>query len=387
MDTIPVGKSIGGAYGFLFGRILTILGLSWLPAAIYGAGRLAFVNHVMPGVLTALHNGAHPSPGAHIAMLALFLFSLLMFAIIALPLNREALGSRGETVLARLVIGMPELRLFGAYVLIDVILIALIVAIVFGLIGVVMGTKAALGLWAQGTPLAGWPVLRIVHIASAVIAILILLFVALRLSFLISVVTAAEGKASLRRAWELSSGNFWRILAIVLAILVPVAILTIACEYAVLGSLLSAFHHGMFAGRRPDPSAAFALVQAHGPVLVAIAAAIVVILNALFAGAAATAYRALVPPPSQETESTGTGARIEPFAEPSPPADEAVAEETPVAHEPAPEPQPETHAEISEEAPAEHVEEPIELHEVEAADEAHDAPPAEHHEEPGAHAH
>jgi len=415
MDNIPVGKSIGGAYGFLFGRFLTILGLSWLPAAIYAVGRLAVLRHVVPEIAAAAHQGTHPSAAVH-AMLGVFvLFSLLMVAIIALPLNREALGLRGERVLARLVIGWPELRLFAAYVLIDIILIALIVALVFGIIGAVMGTKAALAMWAQGTPLAGWPVLRIVHIAAAVIAVFVLLFVSLRLSFLIAAVAAAEGKASLRRAWELSRGNFWRILIVVLAILAPVVILMIAGEYAVMGAQLREFHNTMSTGQRPDPSAIISAAAAHGPALVALAGVGIVIVIALFAGAAATAYRALVPPPAPEAaveETAEIGARIEPLMEPvqeEAPAEEAaplveeapMAEEAPaIAHEAEPvaehQPEAEAHEDASHqaamEAPAEQAaaeqaeaEQPIELHET-VAEDVHEPLP-QHPDEPGAHVH
>jgi hypothetical protein len=397
MDTIPVGKSIGGAYGFLVGRFFTILGLSWLPAAIYGVGRLAFFHNVIPHILSAAQQGTHPSPVVPGMLLAFILFSLLMVAIIALPLNREALGLHGEPVLARLVVGAPELRLFAAYVRLDIILIALVVALVFGVIGVAMGAKAAVAAWPQ---LGGWPVLPIVHIAVALIAVLIMLYVAFRLSFLIAPVAAAEDKARLKRAWELSAGNFWRIFAIILAIIVPVFIVMGVCEFALMGSQLRALH--VAANGHSDPSAVVSMAVAHAPALVALAAAAIVIVNALFAGAAATAYRALVPAPEPETPAAGehaeTGARIEPFAEPAnepapelpaqEPVAEAVAVEEAAAHEsePAAEHSAEYPAEPSHEAPAEHAAKPVEPHDAGVPEEAHEPPP-EDSAHPDAHPH
>jgi hypothetical protein len=320
MDRIPVGKSIGGAYGFLFGRILTILGLSWLPAAIYAGARLAFLRHIGTAVAASVQAGHHPSWQVHLAMLLFFVFSLLMVAVIALPLNREALGMRDEPVLARFVIGARELKLLWAYIRIDVLAVALVVALFFAAVGARIGTEAALAAWAKDTALMQFPVVAIVHKAAAVIAVLIFLFVSFRLGFLIAPVTAAEDKGRLARAWELSRGSFWRMLAIFLAILVPLAIAILACEYAVLHAQLHDIAHAMFAsGRHPDASVLVSVVAEHGPALAAIAAAAMVIASALFAGAGAAAYRALVPlAEPEEPAAEGpfeTQTRLEPVIE------------------------------------------------------------------------
>jgi hypothetical protein len=402
MGSIAVGQSIGGAYGFLFRRFLTILGLSWLPAAIYAFARLAFLWHVEPRLFAEVHGGGHPSFVTILFVLGYVVLALLLVSVIAVALTRDALDLRDQPVLARLVVGPRELRLFAAYISIDIIVIVLVAVLIAGVIGATMGAKWAL---AQGAPLTSWPVLKIVHIAASVIAVLIVLFVTLRLSFLIAPVAAAEDKARISRAWELSAGNFWRMFVIALAILVPLLIVIVVCEYAVLGPQIMALHH---AGARRDPSALLSAAIAHGPVLVTIAAAAMVIANALFAGASAAAYRALVPQPRREAEvyvePVETQAHIEPYAAPQPAAEEVphvedaapVAEEAPAEeHAHAEEAAPAGHVEHHMEAPAEPSQEVAAPAEEQAMDllepviqeEPHEPPPPEVPEDPGAHVH
>ena len=410
MGTIPVGQSIGGAYGFLFRRFLTILSLSWLPAAIYAVGRLGFLWHVEPDIFAAVDARTHPSIFVCLIALGYVLFAVLMKAVVALPLNRDALDMRDQPVLARFVIGVREVRLFAAYIRIVLILIALIIALVAGVIGVTIGAKWAL---AQGVPVAGWPVLKIVHVVASVSAILIFLFVALRLSFLIAPVAAVEDSARLWRAWALSAGNFWRMLVVFLALVVPLLILVSIGEYAVMGTALH--DAARIAITEHNHGAILAAVLQHGPALVTIAAIFLVIANALFAGAAATAYRALVPQPRRETEvyvapiETQAHGAHEPA--PVPHAEEAapvaeephIAEEAPhdahaeAEHHEVEHHEPEHHeaehheAEHHAEAGSSHEEpahEPVvELHEPAVQEEAHEPPHPEVPEDPGAHVH
>ncbi len=354
MEKIPVGKSIGGAYGFLFGRCLTILCLSWLPALIYAGVRLAFVRHAAPGMMDAM-NGGHQAAQAHLLYLAFFLFALLMVAVIALPLNREALGLGGERVLARLVIGGRELRLFAAYIRFEILFIALIAAMVLGVIGVHLAMKAAEAQWPV---LAQYGVPHGVHLAVVLLAVLLALFVVLRLSFLIGPIAAAEDRALLARAWSLSAGNFWRMLAIFVAIIAPLVIVLVCANYAVVGSSL----HMVFAdGPRPDFHLMFDTMMPHAPALVAIGVTGLVIACALFAGASAVAYRTLVPPPEPEEPAYEEPAQAHAYAEPQAHAEPVV--------EYAPEPAPEM------QAPVPHVAEVVVMPEALAAHPAEEAPP------------
>ena len=311
MEKIPVGQSIGGAYGFLFGRILTIIGLSWLPAAFYAVGRLYFI---APAVM-ASHG---EPPQAHLLHLALFLFSLLMISAIAVSLTREALGVGGEHAFAHFVIGGKELRLFLALVRFYVLLIVLIVALAIVVTIAGVSTKSAVDMWGQGTALTQYPVHQGVIAFAALLSFGVVLYAALRLTFLLGPVTVLESHAKLSRAWALSAGNFWRMLAVYLGCVLPVLVCMAAVEYAVMGQQMLDIAHQLMAGKHPDPAMMFALPADDLTWLVGISAVGMVLLVALFAGASATAYRALVPradpqEPQEEQEEQ------EPYGEPPAP--------------------------------------------------------------------
>jgi len=63
----------------------------------------------------------------------------------------------------------------------------------------------------------------------------VLLYVALRLVFLLAAVTVAEEKIDLIRAWQLSQGNFWRIFLVSLATILPILLVSEGASIAILG--------------------------------------------------------------------------------------------------------------------------------------------------------
>jgi hypothetical protein len=60
----------------------------------------------------------------------------------------------------------------------------------------------------------------------------------MRMGFLLPPVVVAEDKGGLRRAHDLTKGNFWRVLAVTLALGLPVLALLLAGEGVVLRSAL-----------------------------------------------------------------------------------------------------------------------------------------------------
>lgn len=74
--------------------------------------------------------------------------------------------------------------------------------------------------------------------------------VVIRMLFFLPPVVVAERRIGLIRAWELGRGNFWRMVAVLLAVLGPVWIGLHAVLFAVVGPLLpmdliAHFHAGM----------------------------------------------------------------------------------------------------------------------------------------------
>jgi hypothetical protein len=128
-----------------------------------------------------------------------------------------------------------------------------------------------------------------------------LIYVSLRLSFLVVAIAVAEKKIDLIRAWRLTGRSFWRIFAVTVATALPVAILSAILMWAALGFALP---------HLPSPAVTAEWKGAPTKVLTWIIQAVVsrlpyiygvVFIAAPFSvglstGAAAAAYRAVVPP-------------------------------------------------------------------------------------------
>jgi hypothetical protein len=286
MNQVPVGRSIAHAYGFLFGRILTIVALSWV-AGLFFAG-LRF------GLFQA---GPISQPiGDHLQTVAIHLAGLLgalaLVSIIALPLTREALGSHGKWTLAHFTFAAPEFSLFLALVRLYVVLIAVIAIAVLAVVGAGIGVKLALVQW-PAIGKSGVPLALVAPVATCVIASLAVLYAGLRLSFFLYPVAAAEEHASLRSAWALGKGNVLRILLVTLAILIPVYVVVFGCEYALLGQSFLDILGSLASGKAHDADALVMLFLAHAGAISAGAAVLMVVMVSLSAGASAAAYRAV----------------------------------------------------------------------------------------------
>ncbi len=291
MQKIAVGKSIARAYGFLLGRIFPIVGLAWLPALIYAA--LQF--HVLQN-LAAMLPGGRPDPSNMLQvggfLLGVGIAGALLRATIAISLTQDALGVRKDLALAHLVIGPRELRLFLAAVRLLVIF-----AVGYGAWGAALAFSVmqATRLAAAGGPAAlvvnGHPLLPFVVGIVAFLVLVTFLLAMLRLSFLIVPVAAVEHQASLMRSWSLTSGSAWRIVAIFLGTVLPVAVVTVCAIWFLTGDALSKAVHDMTAVRPVDPTFLFQFYAAHALLLVSVGAAALIVVAALQAGAMSAAYR------------------------------------------------------------------------------------------------
>ena len=72
-------------------------------------------------------------------------------------------------------------------------------------------------------------------ISAAMYAILI--FFGVRLGFYLAPIAVAEGRISIARNWQLTSGNFWRIFAVALAVFLPFLLLNILVTGVLFGAL------------------------------------------------------------------------------------------------------------------------------------------------------
>lgn len=228
MSKLPVGATIAAAYRFVFGSFIDLLGITWLPSVVM----LAFGYVIDKTALPVQPPGADMVTPHGRVLLYIVPFELLAFAVIAVMITgiaQQALELRTGSAKFYFSVGKPVWRLIGAYLLVALTFLLgafgllLLAAIVTGIAGLAAhaagGGKIAVGL-------------------LAVVAVLglygFLLYASARLTFFITPVTIAEGRISLRRAWAMGKGNFWRIVAIGLAVCAPILAMECAFLFATI---------------------------------------------------------------------------------------------------------------------------------------------------------
>ncbi len=307
MNKIPVGRTIGQAYSFSFGRYFPVLGILWLPMLAMGA--LAYFLLVpfyekLPELMhqTQQHGGTLPPSflpalGQLFRWLGLFeLLTLAILTIMSVGITKEALGLRRGPRFVYLSIGAAELRVIGGYILMMVLVFAgiigvEIVGIVFGI--VIYAAMAAAG-HSQFDPKS---IVAFVPLVLVVIEFVCFYFM-IRLSFLMVPVTVAENRIGIWRSWELTKGNVWRIVGILLAVFVPIIILEIVVGAVAFGPAFGSFIVALVKSSDGGATQIAALTKNFVPYFAMVwlvAFLLAPILYGLMMSPAAFAYRALVP--------------------------------------------------------------------------------------------
>lgn len=220
MSKIPVGATIARAYGFAFRDFFKIVSIVWLPwlflsavGIFVGAYTLAFAPETIggngPSILSLL-------PG----MIPIYLISLFLLFMQIAGITEQALGLRSGSHFYYLAFGKPVWRLVGAFLLNVLIVLGLLV--LFILAGTAF--QAALALLGK---LAGFGriISAVTTFATAAAALCAYIYILFRVAFLLNPVVIAESRVALGRSWSLSKGNFWRMFAIFLAVLMPTMVL------------------------------------------------------------------------------------------------------------------------------------------------------------------
>jgi hypothetical protein len=325
MGKIPVGKTISDAYGFAFGKFLPNLGTVWLPVALAMAAAwfllMPYFNAM--GQLVGHFQPHDPNPMAALSGVMdvyryVLLFQIIDIALraqIMLGLTRRAFGQKQMLPFVFFEFGAPFWRLFGAYFIVSIIIIviyfvlAIGLAIVAAIVGVA-GVAAAGGGGSGGMAAGGFAGLLIGLCVLAVI--FLMLYAIVRLTFLLTPAIVDEKKLAIFRSWELTRGNFWRSFWIGAAIFVPTVILIdIIAAFFYMPVFAAMLHNLPRPGTLPDPQASARAMQTmmstmvnvlhqNWYIFVAMALLFSTILYGLAAGAAASAYRSLVPAPVVE---------------------------------------------------------------------------------------
>lgn len=221
MTRIPVLATIRDAYRFAIANLGAIIGQIWLPMVIVSVSGFFAAQHYYVQMAEAVTAPAQ-ADSAILLLLLQTLVSLVLSAVMWVAITQLALGNPSTSPMP-FAFGRVEMRLTRA-----LLGLALMAMMFFLLVGVAL---AGVG------PTASMPVVEI----GAVLALYgAMLFVVPRLVFFAAVAAAMEEGPVLARAWSLSQGNFWRILAVLVGVLGPILLLFVIAVMVMLGPVVAA---------------------------------------------------------------------------------------------------------------------------------------------------
>lgn len=226
MTKVPVGRTIAHAYRFAFGHGLAVLRAIALP--LLAQLVVIFLLTRRSALFLAAVQAHDPSAAILLGPELLFILLAAIFFFAQFTAATEtALGHPPQAWIS-FPFGKPMWRLLGGF-LTAMVIIAVVSTIAFAILMII---PVAFNLLTKNpTAHAG--------VAALVVAIFfcVLLFLSVRFLFLLAPVNVAEQQLGLKRAWQLSAGNFWRAFLVVLAIALPVTLINYGYSFAMAGPL------------------------------------------------------------------------------------------------------------------------------------------------------
>lgn len=299
-NKVPIGRTIAGAYGFAFGNIINNIGQIWIPLAVLYGITFLFQGPYMD----AMSGMMARDPQAAMRALPLFFGFMLAFLVLLAGayagLTKEALGLRTGSAFLQFPLGAGTWRLIAANILLALVMCVIYIAFVIAafIIGAIVAAVAG-GRSTGGTTMAA----GLLAVTVGVVVLCAMTYIGLRLSFLLAPVTIAEQRISLIRAWQLTKGSFWRIFVVMLAVLVPLIIAEGFFFALFFKDFFAGFHPGMspdelarMQERQMEINRAFMEKQnRYWFIAIPIGFVVTAIAYGLFAGAGASAYKAVAP--------------------------------------------------------------------------------------------
>jgi hypothetical protein len=276
MTRISVAGAIRFAYGFAFTQIGAIIGLVWLPLVF-----VAILQFLPYATGIAYPGGASAQEGGAAALNLLFsTATFVLYAMNCVAVTRQALGLNQGSASVHFGLGWPEWRMFAVIVISGLFFVASVG--IYVMIGATLFAAArTVMLLAVG---AG---------TYVIVGLFVLAWLAARLIFLLPPIVVVEERVDLLRAWILSRGNFWRILAVLLVVTVPLLVVQTAATAAIVGP-------DIFAPLPGNPElmgialkARMAILDRHMASLIGLALVLAPFSLGLTLGASCFAYRAL----------------------------------------------------------------------------------------------
>ncbi|HEX4078438.1 MAG TPA: hypothetical protein VHX61_06150 [Rhizomicrobium sp.] len=233
---LSVERTIGDGYIFAFTQFLSVLGTVWLPYLLLAAATVGLVLVAMPDLPRMVVMNELDVPGllrlGRIAVLVGIL-GFIADAMVAVGLQRKALGLHPRPVYAWFSLGAAVWRMAAA--------LFLAMLVIFFIVLLTGGVCVAIWFAAQGLGGAMWFV-RVLNVCAGAAFVF---YIAVRLLFFLPAVVVAEETIGLERAWILGGHNFWRVVIVVIAVVVPVAIGFHILSWAIFGpfAVLPAMGH------------------------------------------------------------------------------------------------------------------------------------------------
>lgn len=229
MNNIPVGETIRRGYGFAVGNFGTLLGIAWLPMLL-GVGIGAVFGLLSPAFTPALIG----SDGTAIKqawplILLFYLFAFLLMSMVVVGMTESALADAPVRRFFYFSFDRRVWRLFKAYLLSILIVLSVAVVVLVGLviIGIVVAKVSGMSPDQMKNSLT-------VGLVAGLVPLLLtlgLFYFVVRQMVLLAPVVVAEETGGMRQAWTLSHGQFWRLLAIILATGVPAVLIGLVVRY------------------------------------------------------------------------------------------------------------------------------------------------------------
>ncbi len=285
MNKVPVIQTIAESYRFILGSLGKVIGLIWLPVLVLTVGSYFTLVQAYSTMPAALESGDVNQQGMlALRMLGFDLVMIVLVAMIAVAITREIMSPSKDISYIHFSLGLAELRVIAGFLGLFMLLVAFVVAL--ALIGAGLSVAAASLPGAAGGSLLA---------AVQLIGVLALLYAMVRLSFLAVPAAVAEGNFGVESSWKLTGGNFWRIVAVGMAALLPLAIVCMGIAVIIVGQDFAS------PAQLPQDAAALARLQAaqmrqlspHLPMLVGLGFLFAPLTYGLIFAPAAFAYRAL----------------------------------------------------------------------------------------------
>jgi len=295
MNKIPVGKTIAETYRFTFVHLERVIGVIWLPVVLLTVGEYFVSGNYLSGMANAMDSGDFASQGPLLARLFGFeLVSLALMAMIGVAITREILQPLQRPLFLRFGLGGTELRVIGAFAGLYVLMIVFAVLLVLAgmLLGFLLNAviPATMGMAAGTKRAVGFGFLLAVCLSP------LLIYALMRLSFFVVPAATYQGGFGIEKSWQAAKGNVWRIILVSLAVGLPLALLYVGIEAAILGPDSLNPHielMGDKAAQARHSAEQLRLLAANLPVLMGVKFLLAPFLYGLLFGAPAFAWRAL----------------------------------------------------------------------------------------------